>query len=71
MATLTVRNGVIRRLKDAAGLNGRSMEQEVRELLSQRYQARDEILARIRDRWNRFPAPQASQVDEWIETGRK
>jgi plasmid stability protein len=74
MATLTIRNvpdDVVARPKGAAEHNRRSMEQEVRELLVQRYPDRDRLLDRIRERWNRFPAPRAAQIDEWIETGRK
>ena len=74
MATLTIRNvpdTVVSRLKGAAERNRRSMEEEVRQLLEQRYPHRLELRDRIRDRWKRYPAPRAEQVDEWIETGRK
>lgn len=73
MATLTIRNvpnDVVERLKRAAGHNRRSMEQEVRQLLEQRYPDRGDLRDRIRERWKRFPAPRAEQIDEWIETGR-
>lgn len=74
MATLTIRNvpdDVVGRLKEAAERKQRSMEQEVRELLNQRYPERQGLFSSIRDRWGRFPAPRAEQVEEWIEKGRK
>ncbi len=73
MATLTIRNvpeDVVDRLKETAGRRRRSMEQEVRELLIERYPDRSERLGAIRERWERFPSPSAEQVDGWIEKGR-
>ncbi len=73
MATLTIRNvadDVVGRLKESAARNRRSMEQEVRELLSQRFASREELAARIRKRWESSPPIRAEQVDAWIDTGR-
>ena len=73
MAILTVRNipdDLVRRLKAAAKCSGRSMEQEVRELLRERYRPRAEILAGVRQRWRRHPGPPAREVRRWIEEGR-
>ena len=74
MATLTIRNvseDVVDRLKEAAKRKHRSMEQEVRELLSQRYPDRNERLSAIQRRWERFPSPTAEQVSAWVEKGRQ
>ena len=73
MAALTIRNlpdAVVERLKKTARTNGRSMEQEVRELLEERYAARNEITARIRKRWKTFPVTASDEVESWRETGR-
>ena len=72
MGTLTIRNvpqAVILRLKESAEREGRSMEEEVRELLCERYPTRQDLLERIRGRWSKTPAPSASQVDAWIDRG--
>ena len=74
MATLTIRNlpqALVRRLKRVAAANGRSMEQEVRELLRERYMSRRQLLRRIRDGWSELPETSAAEVDAWIETGRE
>lgn len=74
MATLTVRNlsdGVIERLKSTAAHNGRSMEQEVRELIESRYEPKNKALMRIRESWKNLPETTPEEVDRWIETGRK
>jgi len=74
MATLTIRNladDVISRLKESANRNRRSMEQEVREFLRQRFASREELAARIRNRWATSPPVRAEQVDAWIDAGRR
>jgi len=74
MASITIRNlpeDMIKRLKSAAKRSGRSMEQEIRVLLEQRYRKKDVILERMRERWNRLPAPSAKEVKKWLEEGRK
>ena len=74
MPTLTIRNvpeDVVDRLKESAGRKQRSMEQEVRQLLTERYPDRNERLSAIRERWDRFPSPSAEQVDAWVEKGRQ
>ena len=74
MATLTIRNlphDVVERLKERAKQNGRSMEQEAREILGQRLAARNELLVEMRTRWSEIKSPpSASDVNEWIEVGR-
>lgn len=74
MATLTVRqvpDRIVEELKRLAERNHRSMEQEVRELLSQTLAERASVIAEIEAHWahlNRRPS--ASEVDRWIEQGR-
>ncbi len=46
------------------------MEQEVRELLMHRYMPRDELLQRIRKRWENIDTPTASEIERWTQTGR-
>ncbi len=73
MATLTIRDvpePVVVRLKEEAARNGRSMEQEVRTLLEERFADRQEILNRIRARWSAGTAPAKEEVDTWIRSGR-
>ena len=75
MATLTIRNlpsDVVERLKQHARQNGRSMEQEVRDILSHRFASRNEILDLIEASWETLPSkPSAAKVDEWIASTRK
>ena len=73
MSTITVRNlpnDLVDRIKSAAEKNGRSMEQEVRELLMHRYMPRDELLQRIRERWSTVDPPTAAEIEKWTQTGR-
>ena len=70
---LSVRNlpkDLVNRIKAAADKRGRSMEQEVREILMHRYMPRDELLQRIRERWEKIETPTAAEVDAWTQTGR-
>lgn len=74
MATLTIRNlpdDTIERLKEVAEARGVSMEQEVRDLLEQRYAPRAEVAGRIRARWERLPKTAAADVKAWREQGRR
>ena len=73
MPTLTIRNvpnDLLKRLKTAAARNRRSMEQEVRELLRQRYCRRREVLDEIRQSWMQLPTSSAAEIDRWIARGR-
>ncbi len=73
MATLTIRNlpdDLVKRLKAVAERNGRSMEQEVRELLQQRYMKREDLLKKIRARWRKVAAPSPAELKKWIGEGR-
>lgn len=73
MATITIRNipeALVERIKDQAGQKGVSMEQEIRNLLHNRYQERTAVLERIRKRWETLPAQSAEQLQDWKQLGR-
>ncbi len=75
MATLTIRKlspRVVKSLKSLARNNGRSMEQEVRELLAEYVAGRGSILRQIEAAWaTQTRRPTAKQVDSWIGAGRE
>lgn len=74
MAALTIRNlpnDVVKRLKSSAARNRRSMEQEVRELLRERYAQRADVLKQIRESWKELPETSAKNVNRWVRTSRK
>jgi hypothetical protein len=74
MATLTIRRvpeAVVTRIKDIAARKGHSMEEEVRELLKQRYVEREAVLERVQRRWSELPPVTADEVDAWVLTGRE
>jgi len=73
MATITVRNipeEILGNLKRTAERNGRSMEQEIRELLHERFMTRAEVIARIRARWSAIPPVSTQEADSWRNEGR-
>jgi plasmid stability protein len=74
-ATLTIRNvpmRIVKGLKSLARRRGRSMEQEVRSLLEEHVADRTAVLRSIRESWSRQARrPTASEIDRWIETGRR
>lgn len=75
MATLTIRNvpaKVAKSLKTLARRNGRSMEQEVRELVNEYVGERLSVLDQIEAAWDKQTRrPTAAEVDNWIAAGRK
>ena len=75
MATLTIRNvrpGVVKSLKSLARRKGRSMEQEVRELLEGYVAERRSILEQIERAWaTQTRRPTAKQIESWIGAGRQ
>jgi hypothetical protein len=75
MPTLTIRNvpqEVFERLKDRASRQGRSMEQELREILGYHMISRDELIDRIQMQWRHLPdPPSAEEVGGWIQAGRR
>jgi len=74
MGTLTIRGvpeEVIKEVKTSAELHQHSMEQEIRELLQQRYGPRSEVLRKIRERWEQIPRTDAKEIEHWREKGRR
>lgn len=73
MATVTIRNlpeDLVERIKEQARRHRRSMEQELRELLEQRYATRRDAAERIRERWSDDGRPSAGEVDAWLREAR-
>jgi len=73
MGAITIRNlpdDLIGRMKEAAGAHNRSMEQEVRELLERNYAPREEVLNRVRERWQELPETTPEETDHWRDEGR-
>jgi hypothetical protein len=74
MASLTIRNlpnEVVARLKEVAAKRERSMEQEVRELLLERYTSKKQVLGRVREDWAKLPKSTAKEVEGWLRQSRK
>jgi plasmid stability protein len=75
MATLTIRNvpeKVAKSLKNLAKKNRRSMEQEVRELISEHVGERASVLDQIQASWGKQARrPTATEVEGWISAGRE
>ncbi len=74
MPTLTIRNvppGIVRSLKSLAQRHGRSMEQEVREVIEEHVTEREAVLEQIEASWGEQQRrPTAVEVDRWLDTGR-
>lgn len=74
MATLTIRNlpeEVAEALREMAARNGRSMEEQVRRILTEQVTDRMSALAQIDEMLARQSRPTtAEEVDAAIETGR-
>jgi len=74
LATLTIRNvppRVVQSLKSLARRHGRSMEQEVREVIEEHVTEREAVLAQIEASWGKQRRrPTAAEVDRWLEAGR-
>jgi plasmid stability protein len=75
MATLTIRNiapKVVRALKAQAERHGRSMEQEVREIIQGQVGDRTSAIKQITASWSaQKTAPSAEDVEAWIRKGRR
>lgn len=75
MSTLTIRNvppKVVRALKAQAERNGRSMEQEVRQMLEGQVADRTSAINQITRSWAaQNKAPSGKEVEAWIREGRK
>ena len=74
MPTLTIRNvspRVVQSLKSLAQRNGRSMEQEVREVIEEHVAEREAVLTQIEASWTeQHRRPTAAEVDQWLDAGR-
>ena len=74
LPTLTSRNvpaGTVDKLKALARRRGRSMEQEVRELLESSTAERQSVLSQIEESWAaQKRRPTAEGIDRWMEIGR-
>lgn len=74
MPTLTIRNvplRVVQSLKALARRRGRSMEQQVREIVEEQVSEREAVLRQIEASWSgQRRRPTAAEVDRWLETGR-
>lgn len=74
MATITVRNlepNFVRSLKLLAKRNGRSMEQEVREILEMHVGDKLSMMKQIEESWSKQARrPTADEVEAWIKEGR-
>ena len=74
MPTLTIRNvplRVVQSLKSLARRHGRSMEQEVREIVEEHVSEREAVLRQIEASWSRQRRrPTAAEVERWLEIGR-
>ncbi len=74
MPTLTIRNlpaSTVATLKGLAARNGRSMEQEVRELLAGYTAERRSVLGQLEEDWARQTRrPTAAEIDRWMAIGR-
>jgi plasmid stability protein len=72
--TLTIRNvplRVVQSLKALARRRGRSMEQEVREIVEEQVSDREAVLRQIEASWSRQRRrPTAAEVERWLEAGR-
>ncbi len=74
MPTLTIRNlpaSTVATLKELAARNGRSMEQEVRDLLDGYAAERQSVLRQVEESWARQTRrPKAEEIDRWMGVGR-
>ncbi|HVC19799.1 MAG TPA: hypothetical protein VNE16_06960 [Vicinamibacterales bacterium] len=74
MPTLTIRNvppRLVKMLKALARRNGRSMEQEVRELLEESVGERQSVIQQIERGWrDQARRPEPGEIDAWIQTGQ-
>ena len=73
MGAITIRNlpdDVIARIKTTAKNNSRSMEQELRQLIQERFMSKREAIARIRARWKDLPITTAKEVARWRDESR-
>jgi plasmid stability protein len=74
MPTLTIRNlppKIVQSLKSLARRNGRSMEQEVREVIEEHVTEREAVLRQIEASWGeQRRRSTAAEVERWLDVGR-
>ena len=74
MATLTIRDlspKIVRALKARAKRSGRSMEQEVREMIGAHVGDRSSAIKQIEKAWAKQERiPKAKEIDAWLREGR-
>ncbi len=74
MASITVRNlpdSVIKNLKKRAKINGLSMEQEARYILTYFMMDKEDVMAVIENSWdNILKPPKKEEVDKWLKKAR-
>ena len=74
MTTLTVRNvpeARIRALKERARRHGRSMEEELRQIIDESTRSLDEVCQAIEETWPQQARPtEAAEVDGWLRESR-
>jgi plasmid stability protein len=74
MTTLTVRNvpeARIRALKERARRHGRSMEEELRQIIDESTRSLDEVCQAIEATWAQQARPtDATEVDRWLRESR-
>lgn len=73
MATLTIRNlpdDLVKRIKEMAANKGHSMEQEVRELLQNKFASRSQVLQRVQQRWESLPEISPGELEQWKNAER-
>jgi antitoxin FitA len=73
VATITIRNvpdDVVKRIQEHAANHGKSMEQEVRDLLEQRFASRRALIDRVRARKGKMTGPSARKIRGWVDSSR-
>ena len=73
MTTLTIKDvpdSVVARIEDSAAKRGRTLEQEIRDLLQERYAQDKDVFVRIKKRWSKINSPCAEKIQSWREIGR-
>ena len=78
MGTLTIRDlpdELMERLQVDASSHGHSVDEEIQQILQERYshelrERKREALERIRSRWQEIPETSPEEISSWIEMGR-
>ncbi|HYU32560.1 MAG TPA: Arc family DNA-binding protein [Thermoanaerobaculia bacterium] len=78
MGTLTIRDlpdELLERLKVDASSHGRSLDEEIQQILRERYsqelrERKLQVLERIRSRWQEIAETSPEEISAWIEMGR-